>query len=170
MKKTQEISDRIMVLRGLRVMLSSDLALLYGVAPKVLNQAVKRNIERFPSDFMFQLNPYEFANLKSQVVTSSWGGLRRARPYAFTEHGVVMLSSVLQSRKAIAVNIAIVRAFVKLRNALYREKDLAYKVERLEGKVELLQTDVRLMNEDVRALKQRPEVPSPLVRGFMRAD
>src|SRR5262249_10062723 len=91
------IENRIYVLRGQNVMLSFDLAALYGVQPRVLVQAVKRNIERFPSDFMFQLNNEEFQNLKSQIVTSSWGGLRRARPYAFTEQGVAMLSSVLRS-------------------------------------------------------------------------
>ena len=91
-------------------MLDSDLANLYAVETKVLNQAVNRNIDRFPEDFMFQLNPEEFANLKSQFVTSSWGGIRTA-PYAFTEQGVAMLSSVLRSRRAIQVNIEIMRAF-----------------------------------------------------------
>jgi len=95
---------------GDKVMLSPHLAELYEVEPRALNQAVKRNIARFPEDFMFQLNPEEFANLKSQFVTSSWGGIRTA-PYAFTEQGVAMLSSVLRSRRAIQVNIEIMRAF-----------------------------------------------------------
>ncbi len=93
------IEARILFLRGQRVMLSSHLAELYGVEPKVLVQAVKRNLRRFPEDFMFQLSREEFANVKSQFVTSSWGGLRRATPYAFTEHGVAMLSSVLNSSR-----------------------------------------------------------------------
>lgn len=95
---------------GDKVMLSQHLAELYEVEPRALNQAVKRNIARFPEDFMFQLNPEEFANLKSQFVTSSWGGIRTA-PYAFTEQGVAMLSSVLRSERAIQVNIEIMRAF-----------------------------------------------------------
>src|SRR3989338_3988128 len=93
----ETIEQRIFLLRGQKVMLSTDLAELYGVEPKVMIQALKRNIERFPADFMFQLSRGEFDNLKSQIVTSSWGGLRRAVPYAFTEQGVAMLSSVLHS-------------------------------------------------------------------------
>ena len=106
-------------------MLSTDLAELYEVEPRVLVQAVKRNIERFPEDFMFQLSQEEFANLKSQIVTSSWGGMRRATPYAFTEQGVAMLSSVLRSERAIHVNIEIMRAFVKLRQLLASNAELA---------------------------------------------
>ena len=95
----EQVENRIFIIRGHKVMLSTHLAELYGVEPKVLIQAVKRNIERFPQDFMFQLKDEEFKNLKSQFVTSSWGGLRRAIPYAFTEQGVAMLSSVLRSRR-----------------------------------------------------------------------
>jgi len=113
-------------------MLSTHLAELYGVEPKVLVQAVKRNASRFPEDFMFQLSRDEFANLKSQIVTSSWGGLRRAAPYAFTEQGVAMLSSVLNSPKAIQVNVEIMRAFVRLRRLLASHEDLARKLEELE--------------------------------------
>ena len=109
------IEKKIYLIRGHKVMLSTDLAKLYGVEVRVLVQAVKRNIERFPEDFMFQLSQEEYENLKSQIVTSSWGGARRARPYAFTEQGVAMLSSVLRSERAIQVNIAIMRAFVRLR-------------------------------------------------------
>jgi hypothetical protein len=108
------IEQRILLIRGQKVMLSTDLAELYQVEPRVLVQAVKRNIARFPQDFMFQLTEEEFSNLKSQIVISSWGGLRRARPYAFTEQGVAMLSSVLNSERAIKVNIEIMRAFVRL--------------------------------------------------------
>ena len=130
----ERIRQSIYLIRGHRVMLSSDLAALYGVEPKVLVQAVKRNIDRFPGDFMFQLTPDEFKNLKSQIVTSSWGGVRRATPYAFTEQGVAMLSSVLRSPKAIQVNIEIMRAFVRLRQMLASHKDLARKLEDLEKK------------------------------------
>ncbi len=97
---TERIENRILLVRGQRVMLSTDLAALYGVEPRALVQAVKRNSARFPEDFMFQLDEDEFADLKSQIVTSSWGGMRRARPYAFTEQGVAMLSSVLRSTHA----------------------------------------------------------------------
>jgi len=95
-------------------------------------QAVKINSERFPSDFMFQLSPGEFENLKSQIVTSSWGGLRRAAPYAFTEQGVAMLSSVLRSKRAVLVNVEIMRAFVRLRQMLAAHADLARKLAALE--------------------------------------
>jgi hypothetical protein len=103
----ERIQKEILLLRGQRVMLGQHLAGLYGVPVKALNQAVKRNRARFPQDFMFQLSQAEFENLKSQFVTSSWGGIRRARPYAFTEQGVAMLSSVLHSEQAVQVNIAI---------------------------------------------------------------
>ena len=113
-------------------MLSPDLAQLYGVQAKVLNQAVKRNSERFPPDFMFQLTQEEFESLKSQIVTSSWGGPRRALPYAFTEHGILMLSSVLRSRRAIQVNIEIMRAFVSMRELVRSNEELSRKLLRLE--------------------------------------
>ena len=128
------IERRIFFLRKKRIMLSSDLAELYGVSVKALNQAVKRNTERFPNDFMFQLTAEEFEILKSQIVTSSWGGARRARPYAFTEHGILMLSSVLRSPRAIQVNIQIMRAFVRLRELLNSNAELARKLEELEKK------------------------------------
>jgi len=128
------LEHRILLLRGLKVMLSTDLAALYEVEPRVLNQAVKRNQDRFPEDFMFQLTSEEYSNLKSQLVTSSWGGVRRALPYAFTEQGVAMLSSVLQSPRAIQVNIAIMRAFVKLREMLTSHRELARKLDAMERK------------------------------------
>jgi hypothetical protein len=126
------IEQRIFLIRGHKVMLSTDLAALYAVEPRALVQAVKRNIDRFPEDFMFQLSKEEFEGLKSQIVTSSWGGLRRATPYAFTQEGVAMLSSVLRSKQAIQVNIAIMRAFVRLRSILAAHKELARKIEALE--------------------------------------
>ncbi len=128
-----QIESRILLLRGQKVLLDRDLANLYGVPTKVLNQAVKRNLKRFPSDFMFQLNPTEAKVLRSQIVTANEarGGLR-TRPYAFTEHGVAMLASVLHSERAIAVNIAIVRAFVRLREFLATHQDLARRMAKLE--------------------------------------
>lgn len=114
-------------------MLDSDLAELYQVPTKVLNQAVRRNLDRFPADFMFQLSDEELENLRSQIVTSSLGhGGSRYKPYVFTEHGVAMLSSVLTSKRAIALNILIVRAFVRLREYLATHQDLARKLEDVE--------------------------------------
>ena len=114
-------------------MLDVDLAFLYQVETKVLKQAVRRNINRFPADFMFALSEAEFSNLRSQFVTSSWGGLRYA-PFAFTEQGVAMLSSILRSARAIEVNIAIMRTFVALRKWMQTNKDLENKIRQLEGK------------------------------------
>ena len=130
----ERIQKSIYLIRGHKVMLSTDLASLYGVEPKVLVQAVKRNIDRFPDDFMFQLSLDEFRIVKSQIVTLRLEGVRRAPPYAFTEQGVAMLSSVLHSPKAIQVNIEIMRAFVKLREMLSSHKELAHKLEELEKK------------------------------------
>ena len=110
----ERIERSIIMIRGKKVILSADLAELYGVEVRALNQAVKRKIDRFPSDFVFQLTWEEAGNLKSQSVISSWGGIRGAPPYAFTEQGVAMLSSVLNSPRAVRVNIEIMRAFVRL--------------------------------------------------------
>ena len=129
----ESIERKIYLIRGCKVMLDSDLAELYQVPTKVLNQAVRRNFDRFPSDFMFQLNREELENLRSQIVTSKVGrGGRRYIPYAFTEHGVAMLSSVLSSKRAIALNILIIRAFVRLREYLATHKDLARKLKDVE--------------------------------------
>src|SRR5437588_372203 len=125
------IEQKIHVIRGEKVMLSSDLAVLYDVEVRALNQAVQRNLSRFPEDFMFQLTKDEFASQKSQFVISGRKGVRRL-PYAFTEHGVAMLSSVLKSERAIAVNIEIVRAFVRLRRLLQTHEELRQKLEALE--------------------------------------
>lgn len=115
-------------------MLSTHLAELYEVEPRVLVQAVKRNVARFPDDFMFHLTREEFQNLKSQFVISSWGGFRRATPYAFTEQGVAMLSSVLKSKRAIQVNIEIMRTFVRLRHYSASHAELAQRLNKLEEK------------------------------------
>jgi hypothetical protein len=130
------IIRNILVIRGHKVMLDSELAALYQVQTKALNQAVQRNIDRFPADFMFQLSATEFANWRSHIVTSNSGaamGLRRP-PYAFTEHGVAMLSSVLRSKRAVRVNIDIMRAFAGLREVLSSHKDLARQLVALESK------------------------------------
>ena len=129
-----QIEQSILLLRGHRVLLDSTLAGLYGVQTKVLVQAVKRNRERFPSDFLFELNKQEVTNLRSQIVTSSWGG-RRYSPFAFTEQGVAMLSSVLNSPQAIRVNIEIMRAFVRLRAMIATNEELSGKLDELERKV-----------------------------------
>ena len=130
---TARIERAILLVRNEKVMLDQDLAELYGVETRVLVQAMKRNIDRFPSDFMFQLSEEEFSNLRSQIVSSSWGG-RRTAPYAFTEQGVAMLSSVLHSPTAVQVNIEIMRAFVRLRRMLEKHADLALKLEAMERK------------------------------------
>lgn len=155
----ERIKQKIYLLRGQKVMLSTHLAELYGVAPRVLIQAVKRNLGRFPEDFMFQLTNDEYQNLKSQIVTSSWGGARRANPYAFTEQGVAMLSSVLRSKRAIQVNIAIMRVFVKLRQILSTHKELAYKLSELERKIEKHDTEIQGIFEAIRQLMSPPEPP-----------
>jgi hypothetical protein len=128
----QIVERRIYLIRRQKVMLDSDLAEIYQVTTKRLNEAVKRNPDRFPGDFMFQLTPVESENLRSQIATSSYGG-RRYLPYAFTEHGVAMLSSVLNSERAIRMSILIIRAFVKLRELLATHKDVARKIEKLEA-------------------------------------
>jgi len=128
------IEESILLLRGHKVLLDSTLAGLYGVQTKVLVQAVKRNRERFPPDFLFELTNHEVTILRSQFVTSSWGG-RRYSPLAFTEQGVAMLSSVLNSPQAIGVNIEIMRAFVRLREMISTNKELSKKLDELERKV-----------------------------------
>lgn len=150
---TERIEQSILFLRDQKVMLDSDLAALYGVGTKMLVRAVQRNHSRFPVDFMFQLSPGEFANLRSQFGTSSsWGG-RRYRPYVFTEQEIAMLSSVLKSERAIAVNVAIMRAFVKLRELLATHKDLAKKLEELEQKYD---AQFKIVFEAIRRLMSPP--------------
>jgi phage regulator Rha-like protein len=153
------LTDSIYLLRGQKVMLSQDLAALYDVPVKALNQAVKRHAARFPADFVFQLNAEESANLKSQSVTSSWGGVRRARPYAFTEQGVAMLSSVLNSARAIKVNVAIMRAFVKLRETLENNRELARKFSDLEKRIGQHDEEIAAIIDAIRRLMAPPEKP-----------
>lgn len=130
---SETIEKRILLIRDQKVMLDADLAELYGVETRVLIQALKRNLDRFPDDFMFQLTDEEFGLLRSQSVISRWGG-RRYAPYVFTEQGVAMLSSVLNSDRAIKVNIEIIRTFVKLREIAVSHKKLAAKLNELEAK------------------------------------
>ncbi|MEC4669660.1 MAG: ORF6N domain-containing protein [Nitrospirota bacterium] len=149
----ERIERAILLIRAQKVMLDADLAELYGVEPRVLIQAVKRNIDRFPQDFMFQLTKREFSDLRSQIVMSSWGG-RRYPPYAFTEHGVAMLSSVLRSKRAVRVNIEIMRAFVRLRQILASHKELARKLEELEKKYD---AQFKVVFDAIRELMTPPE-------------
>jgi len=127
----EEVLQLIHKIRSQKVMLDSDLAEMYGVETKRLNEQVKRSIDRFPDDFMFQLNAEEWENLKSQIATSSWGG-RRTLPYVFTEQGVAMLSSVLNSSRAIQVNISIIRIFVKIRAWALNYTELQEKIQALQ--------------------------------------
>jgi len=170
----ERIAESIRWIRGHKVLLDSDLALLYGVATKVLNQAVKRNRERFPDDFMFQLNADETGFLRSQFVTlekerrTNWSQIvtssekhrgKRYRPYAFTEQGIAMLSSVLKSDRATKVNIAIMRAFVKLRQLLNANRELAKKFSELEQRVGKHDEDITAILEAIRQLMAPPEKP-----------
>lgn len=133
-----QIQSKIYEIRGQRVMLDRDLAELYQVTTSALNQAVKRNNKRFPPDFMFQLTNQEFANLKSQIVTSSWGGVRKM-PYAFTEQGVAMLSGLLNSDVAINANIAIMRAFVAMRNYIMTTTTVTAELSEIRARLALLE-------------------------------
>ena len=157
------IEQKIYLIRNHKVMLSHDLAVLYDVEPRALVQAVKRNLERFPKDFMFQLNEAEFSDLKSQIVTSSWGGARRSRPYAFTEQGVIMLSTVLRSTKAIQVSIAIARVFVKLRQLLSTHVDLIERLNEMEQKYD---EQFSVVFEAIRKLMTPEPIPSNRRIGF----
>ncbi len=152
----ERVEKRIILIRGQKVMLSTDLAELYEVEARTLVQAVKRNIGRFPSDFMFHLTREEFADLKSQIVISSWGGMRRGTPYAFTEQGVAMLSSVLRSERAVQVNIAIMRAFVQLREMLSSHADLARKLEEMEKKYD---SQFKVVFDAIRQLMKPADEP-----------
>ena len=150
----ERIERTILVLRGHKVMLDADLAAMYGVETKVLVRAVKRNKDRFPNDFMFQLSRDEFEGLRFHFGTSSsWGG-RRYLPYAFTEQGVAMLSSVLRSRRAVQVNIEIMRAFVRMRHMLASNTELARRLGELEKRYD---AQFRVVFEAIRALMEPPE-------------
>ena len=152
------VAQSIRHLRGEKVLLDSDLARLYGVTTSNLNKAVSRNRGRFPADFMFRLTAEEARNLRFQFGISSWGG-RRAFPYAFTEQVVAMLSSVLHSERAVKVNIAIMRAFVRLRQTLETNRELARKFEQLERRVGKHDEEIAAILEAIRQLMASPEKP-----------
>jgi ribosomal protein L34E len=160
------IEQKIYLIRGQKVMLSTDLAKMYGVESKYLTRQVRRNIDRFPADFMFKLSKDEY--LKCQIGASSWGGIRRARPYAFTEHGILMLSSVLRSKRATQVNIQIMRAFVKIRQILLANKELALKLEQLESKIEKHDIEIQAIFEAIRQLVKRQLLFLPNDNYFFR--
>ena len=151
------VEESILVIRGQKVMLDSDLALLYGVTAKRLNEQVKRNRDRFPADFMFQLTEQEWEVLRSQIATSKAGrGGRRHLPHAFTEHGAIMLASVLNSERAIEASIYVVRAFVRLREFLITHKAVAQKLTELERKVVGHDQDIRALVDAIRQLMPTP--------------
>ena len=163
--RAERIERSILLIRGHKVMLDADLAALYGVATKVLVQSVRRNPSRFPEDFMVQLTFQEFTRLRSQIVTSNTErrrGGRRYLPYAFTEQGVAMLSSVLRSKRAIQVNVEIMRAFVRLRQMLASHADLARKLDALEGKYD---AQFKVVFDAIREL-MAPPVRKPRPIGF----
>lgn len=156
-----EISSRICWLRGQKVLLDFDIANLYGIETKMLKRQVKRNMARFPADFMFELTPEEWENLRYHSGTSRWGGIRYA-PFAFTEQGVAMLSSVISNERAIEVNIAIMRVFVQMRHLLAGQADLCQKIEQLENHYD---RQFATVFEAIRQL-MRPELPERKPIGF----
>jgi phage regulator Rha-like protein len=158
------VQSRIQLMRGHRVILDSDLAELYGVTTKRLNEQVKRNKERFPADFMFQLNPVESEGSQGATSKDRRGG-RRYRPYAFTEHGAIMAASVLNSPRAVEVSIYVVRAFIKLREALGAHKELARKLGELEKRIENHDEEISSFFEAIRELMEPPEKPAKRI-GF----
>jgi len=169
--RAEAIAQSIAMLRGQKVLLDSDLARLYGVPTKVLVQAVKRNRERFPEDFMFQLTADEWEALRSQFVTSNAGrGGRRYTPYAFTEQGVAMLSSVLNSPRAIAVNIEIMRAFVRLREMLASNRELKQRLDELERRLGAHDRAIASILTAIRELMSPPEAPKKRRIGFVQTD
>ena len=160
---TDRIARSIFFIRETKVLLDADLAELYGVATGTLVRAVKRNITRFPADFMFQLTKAEFDNLRRQIgISNSWGG-RRYRPYAFTEQGVAMLSSVLRSERAASVNIAIMRTFVQLRQMLAGNEDLARRLDDLERRYD---EQFKVVFDAIRQLMIPPEPKTKIPIGF----
>ena len=162
----EQITQTILFIRGAKVLLDEDLAVLYGVETKALVRAVKRNVERFPEDFMFQLSPGEWDNLRFQSGSSrSWGG-RRFAPDVFTEQGVAMLSSVLRSDQAVQVNIEIMRAFVRLREILSTNHELAKKLENLERKYD---SQFKAVFDAIRQL-MAPPVPKKKPIGFRKGE
>ena len=176
MKKPQDVldlpslSNNIHTIRGMRVMLDSDLAKLYDVELKKMNQAVQRNLDRFPEDFMFQLTPQELTSLRSQIATLKVGRgqHRKYMPYAFTEHGAIMLASVLNSPRAVEASIFVVREFVRLREVLLTHSELANKLTELERKVAGHDEDIRAIISAIKQLMSPPPAPSKKRIGFQK--
>jgi phage regulator Rha-like protein len=167
---TRRVDSRILYLRGHRVILDSDLAELYGVPAKRLNQQVTRNAGRFPADFRFRLSRKEYENLRLQFATSSLGhGGRRYLPYAFTEHGAIMAATVLNSERAIQMSIFVVRAFVRMREALAANRQIAAKLSELESRLENHDTDIQKLVEAIRSLMS-PPARNPKRIGFENPD
>ena len=160
-----EILSRILKIRGQKVILDRDLAELYGVETKVFNQAVKRNLKRFPVEFMFQVNNQELATLRSQFVTTNRGG-SRYHPYVFTEHGALMAATILNSDKAIETSVFIVKAFVRMREILAGDKDFSAKFNKLEHRMDKTDKNVEVIFTTIRQLKASPEPPSKKKIGF----
>jgi hypothetical protein len=163
------LMNKIYLIRGQKVMLDMDLAELYQVETKRLNEQVKRNELRFPADFMFRLTKTEFENLKSQFATSSWGGTRKL-PLAFTEQGVAMLSGVLNSETAIRVNIRIIRVFTKMRELLLTHKDILLQLEKMENKLASHDQDITVIFDYLKQLLNPPALPPCNKIGFKRKD
>ena len=154
----ETIINKIYLIRGQKVMIDYDLAGLYRVETKQLKRAVKRNMERFPHDFMFELTIEELQNLRSQTGTSSWGGVRYS-PMVFTEQGVAMLSSILSSQQAILVNIQIIRVYTKMREMLLTHKDILLKLEQFEKQVKKNSYEIQLIFETLKQLLKSPKEP-----------
>jgi hypothetical protein len=160
------VMNKIYMVRGQKVMLDRDLAELYGVETKQLKRQVKRNQDRFPEDFMFELSQGELNSLRSQFGTSSWGGTRYT-PYAFTEQGVSMLSGVLKSETAIRVHIQIIRVFAKMRQLLLTQKDILFQLEKIEKKLTGHDVDIQLIFQYLKQLLSPPQPPRRKI-GFRR--
>jgi phage regulator Rha-like protein len=162
------VESRIVFLRHQRVILDADVAELYGVPPRVLNQQIKRNRDRFPSDFVFQLNAREQANLRSQtVISSSKHGGRRYAPYAFTEHGAIMAATVLNSKRAIEMSVFVVRAFVRLREMLATNRKLAGKLDELENRIDTHDSTIQDLIDAIKELMTPASPPRKRI-GFQR--
>ncbi|HTP60671.1 MAG TPA: ORF6N domain-containing protein [Burkholderiales bacterium] len=166
MRKVEHIVSSIVVVRGQRVMLDTDLAHLYGVSVKRLNEQARRNLDRFPPDFMFELNNQEFTILRSQFATSSWGG-RRYPPFVFTEHGAIMAATILNSTRAIEVSVYVVRAFVQMREAVVAHKEIARRLDALERKVGTHDHAIARILDAIRQLTQPPEAQKRRRIGFL---
>ena len=166
----ERLLNKIYLIRGFKVMLDSDLADLYGIETKRLNEQVKRNIDRFPQDFMFQLSNFEYQNLKSQFATSKWGG-RRKLPYVFTEHGVLMLSSVLSSQAAIQVNIQIMRIFIRMREMFTDNMSLRLELEEIRKKVDGQDQNIELLFRYLDGVEKKDRCEDPKRKiGFRISD